>query len=66
MFKGRDWQDKGAGVKLEEGRGRGEIGGKFCAERVGRGWKGLPREGVGAPCLGVFKARLDGALGNLV
>ena len=26
----------------------------------------LPREAVGAPSLEVFKARLDGALGNLV
>ena len=31
-----------------------------------RHWHWLPREAVGAPSLEVFKARLDGALGNLV
>ena len=30
-----------------------------------RHWHRLPREAVDAPSLGVFKARLDGALGNL-
>ena len=29
-------------------------------------WNGLPRDVVDAPSLEVFKARLDGALGNLV
>jgi len=29
-------------------------------------WKRLPREVVAAPSLAVFKARLDGALNNLV
>ena len=33
--------------------------------RVVRQWHRLPRE-VGAPSLEVFKARLDGALRNLV
>lgn len=32
---------------------------------VVRCWSGLPREAVDAPSLGVFRARLDGALGNL-
>jgi len=31
-----------------------------------RHWHRLPREAVDAPCLEVFKARLDGALGNLI
>ena len=31
-----------------------------------RHWHRLPREAVDAPPLEVFKARLDGALGNLV
>ena len=31
-----------------------------------RPWPRLPREAVAAPSLAVFKARLDGALGNLV
>jgi len=29
-------------------------------------WKGLPREVVEAPSVETFKARLDGALSNLV
>jgi len=31
-----------------------------------RHWNRLPREAVAAPSLAVFKARLDGALSNLV
>ena len=34
--------------------------------RVVRHWNRLPREVVAAPSLEVFKARLDGALGNVV
>jgi len=34
--------------------------------RVVRHWHKLPREAVAAPSLAVFKARLDGALSNLV
>ena len=34
--------------------------------RVVRHWNRLPREVVDAPSLEVFKARLDGALSNLV
>ena len=34
--------------------------------RVVRHWHRLPREVVDAPSLEVFKARVDGALGNLV
>ena len=34
--------------------------------RVVRHWNGLPREAVDAPSLEVFKARLDGALSNLL
>ena len=39
---------------------------KFFTRRVVRFWNGLPREAVDAPSLEVFKARLDGALGNLI
>ena len=34
--------------------------------RVVRPWPRLPREAVAAPSLAGFKARLDGALSNLV
>jgi len=34
--------------------------------RVVKHWNRLPREAVDAPSLEVFKARLDGALSNLV
>ena len=39
---------------------------KFFTVRVVRHWHRLPREAVAAPSLAVFKARLDGALSNLV
>ncbi|KGL98968.1 hypothetical protein N301_05283, partial [Charadrius vociferus] len=54
------------GYKLEEGRFRLNIRKKFFTLRVVRHWNRLPREFVEAPSLGVFKARLDVALGNLV
>ena len=43
-----------------------DVRGKFFAVRVVRCWHRLPREALDAPSLEVFKARLDGALGNLV
>ncbi|KAK4817309.1 LOW QUALITY PROTEIN: hypothetical protein QYF61_009162 [Mycteria americana] len=55
----------GSGFKLKEGRFRLDIGKNFSLLVV-RHWKRLPREVVDAPSLEVFKARLDGALGNLV
>ncbi|KFR00078.1 hypothetical protein Y956_11729, partial [Nipponia nippon] len=39
---------------------------KFFTVRVVRHRNRLPREAVEAPSLEVFKARLDGALSNLV
>ncbi|KFM04154.1 hypothetical protein AS27_10719, partial [Aptenodytes forsteri] len=55
-----------SGFKLKEGRFRLDIRKKFFTRRVVRHWKSLPRETVDAPSLEMFKARLDGALRNLV
>ena len=58
---------RGKGFKLKEGRFSLDIRKKFFPLRVVRHWNRLPREAVAAPgSLEVFKARLDGALGNVV
>ena len=57
---------RGNGFKLKEGRFRLYVGGSSLLRRVVRLWHRLPREVVDAPSLEVFKARLDGALGNLI
>ncbi|KFQ04583.1 hypothetical protein N330_13610, partial [Leptosomus discolor] len=54
------------GFELKEGRFRLDIRKKFFTVRVMRHWNRLPREAAAAPSLEVFKARLDGALSNLV
>jgi len=56
----------GSGFKLKDGRFRLDLRKKFFTMRLVRHWNRLPREAVSAPPLEVFKARLDGALGNLV
>ncbi|KFR03118.1 hypothetical protein N306_07778, partial [Opisthocomus hoazin] len=54
------------GCKLKEGRFRLDIRKKFFTMRVVKHWNRLPREAVDAPSMEVFKARVDGALSNLV
>ncbi|KFQ99637.1 hypothetical protein N306_04422, partial [Opisthocomus hoazin] len=54
------------GCKLKEGRCRLDIRKKFFTMRVVKHWNRLPREAVASPSLEMFKARLDGALSNLV
>jgi len=51
---------------LNEARFRLDISKKFLTMRVVNHWQRLPREAVAAPSLAVLKARLDGALNNLV
>jgi len=55
---------RGDGFKLKEGRFRLDIRKIFFTIRVVKHWNGLPR--VQALSLETFKARLDGALSNLV
>jgi len=54
------------GCKLKEGRFRLDIRKKFFTMMVVKHWHRLPREVVDTPSLKAFKARLDGALSNLV
>ncbi|KFR03835.1 hypothetical protein Y956_13166, partial [Nipponia nippon] len=54
------------GFKLKEGRFRLGIRKTFFTMRVVKHWHRLPREAVDAPSLETFKARLDGALSNLI
>ena len=54
------------GFKLKEGRFRLDIRKKFFTMRVVKHWHRLPREVVDAPSPKTFKARLGGALSNLV
>ncbi|KFP19462.1 hypothetical protein Z169_04656, partial [Egretta garzetta] len=54
------------GFKLKHGRFRLDIRKKFFTLRVVKHWDRLPREAVEAPSLETFKARLDGALSNLI
>jgi len=54
------------GFKLKEARFRLDIRQKFFTMRVMKHWHRLPREVVDAPSLATFKARLEGALSNLL
>ena len=53
-------------VSCKTSRFRLDIRKKFFTVRVVGHWNRLPREVVDAPSLEAFKARLDGALSNLV
>ena len=57
---------RGNGFKLKAGRFRLDIRKKFFTVRVVRHWNRFPSVAVGVPSLEVFKARLDGAVSNLV
>ena len=57
---------RGNGFKLKEGRFSLDIRKKFFTVRVVRHWNRLPSEVVDAPSVEAFKARLHGALSNLV
>jgi len=57
---------RGNGFKLKEGRFRLDIRRKFFTMSVVKHWHWLPREAVDGPSLKLFKARLDGALSNLI
>jgi len=65
-LKGDAYGTRGNGFTLKEGRFRLDIRKKFFKKRVVRHWPRLPREMIDAPSLGTFKARLDGALSNLI
>jgi len=57
---------RGNDFKLEEGRFRLDIRKKFFTVGMVILWNGLPSEAVDAPSLEALKARLDGAVSNLV
>ena len=57
---------RGSGFQLKEGQPRLDIRKTFVTTEVVKHWHRFPREAVGAPSLETLKARLDGALSNLI
>jgi len=57
---------RGNGFKLREGRFKLDVRKVFFPMRVVKHWSRMLREVVEAPSLETFKAKLDGALSNLV
>lgn len=58
---------RGNGFKLnKEVKFLLDIRKKLCTLRAARCWNKLPREDVEVLLLNVFKARLNGALGNMI
>jgi len=57
---------RGNGFKLKEGRFTLGIRKKFFTMRVAKHWHRSPKDVVDASSMETFKARLDGALSNLM
>ena len=51
---------------MEKGKFKLDTRKKFFTVRGGRHWKRMPSKVTDAPSLEVFKARLDGAVSNLL
>jgi len=66
FYKAGSDRMRGNGFKLEEGRFRPDIRKKFFTVRAMRHGDRLPSEIVDVPSLEAFRARLDGAVSNLV
>lgn len=66
LTRGNSDRTRGDGFNLKETRLGLDVQGSFFTEREPRCWNSLPTDAVDAPSLEAFKARLNGALGNLV